>query len=217
MGLDETPLLQFPLRGAWLVLNPPGHPRFAYDISALGPDGRLAKVSWWRVATGQARAQDVVGWGREVFAPVGGRVVQAVNDVPDRIRLNPIVDVPASMIIRPARARGNLAMLAGNHVVIGFDELFAVLAHMQRGSVRVTEGDVVTVGEQLGVVGNAGNSLAPHLHFHVMDGSDFAKATVLPFRVQAYERWLDQHWVPMRNEPPPLRWGRVRVADTLAP
>lgn len=114
-----------------------GHPRHAYDISGIGPDGRLITTSWWRVAIGRAHAEDLVGWGRSVFAPVSGEVVQTVDGVDDRQRLNPIVDIPASLLIRPRRARGNLAELARNHVVIAFDGLLAVLAHLQRGSVGV--------------------------------------------------------------------------------
>ena len=207
---SEPPSVRFPLEGTWLVLNPPGHPRHAYDINALGPERRLLRVPWWKVALGRARARDLYGWGRPISSPVGGEVVTAVDGIRDRDRLNPIVDVPASMLVRPARAKGNLAALAGNHVIVAFEGVFAVLAHLQRGSVRVKEGDTVSEGDPLGVVGNAGNTLAPHLHFHVMDGLDFAKANVLPFKVRAYDRWLDGRWVPMRDQPLPPRKGRVR-------
>src|SRR3712207_8545465 len=43
-------------------------------------------------------------------------------------------------------------------------------AHLQRGSVEVEVGDEVQAGDQLGLLGNTGNSSAPHLHFHVMAG-----------------------------------------------
>ena len=59
---------------------------------------------------------------------------------------------------------------AGNHVVLdlGHGE-YALLAHMQRGSVRVRVGDRVRTGDVLGLTGNSGNSSEPHLHFHVQD------------------------------------------------
>lgn len=162
MGLEvETPSIRFPLLGTWLVLNPPGHPRHAYDISRIGPRGRLTSAPLWRILTGRAQAVEVHGWGQQVTAPVDGEVVQSVDEIDDRTVLNPIVDVPASLLVRPARAKGSLKLLAGNHVVIRFDGLFAVLAHLQRGSVSVAEGDSVKIGQPLGVVGNSGNTLAP--------------------------------------------------------
>lgn len=90
-----------------------------------------------------------------------GEVVQAVDEIDDRMALNPVVDVPASLLVRPARAKGSLRLLAGNHVVIGFEGLFAVLAHLRRGSVKVNVGDRMEVGEALAVLGSSGNTLAP--------------------------------------------------------
>src|SRR6202047_99486 len=45
---------------------------------------------------------------------------------------------------------------------------YALYAHLDPGSVRVHKGDAVKRGQVIGLVGNTGNSLAPHLHFHVM-------------------------------------------------
>lgn len=45
------------------------------------------------------------------------------------------------------------------------------LAHMQKGSVKLTSGDRVEVGETIGKVGNSGNTTEPHLHIHAeIDG-----------------------------------------------
>ncbi|MGB3306700.1 MAG: M23 family metallopeptidase [Thermomicrobiales bacterium] len=63
---------------------------------------------------------------------------------------------------------------AGNHVVLQTaDGEFVFLAHMQKGSVRVSEGDTVRSGDLLGLVGNSGNTSKPHLHIHVQDTADF--------------------------------------------
>src|SRR5918994_7252705 len=189
--MDEFgPLIRFPLMGSWLVLNPPGHPPHAFDISRLGPRGRLASVPLWRIVAGRASAGDVFGWEAPISSPVAGEVVQARDGIDDRTRLNPIVDVPASLLIRPARAKGDLGQLAGNHVVIRVDGAFVVIAHLRRGSLAVAKGEHVEVGHPLGLIGNSGNTLAPHLHLHVMDGLDFRSATILPFRIERYDRWL---------------------------
>ncbi len=60
--------------------------------------------------------------------------------------------------------------ILGNHVVLDLgDEVYAALAHLRRGSVRVRPGDRVAAGQQLAACGNSGNSTEPHLHFQLMD------------------------------------------------
>jgi murein DD-endopeptidase MepM/ murein hydrolase activator NlpD len=44
-------------------------------------------------------------------------------------------------------------------------KLFTIYAHLDR--IDVTKGQHVNVGEQIGVVGNTGNTTGPHLHFEV--------------------------------------------------
>ena len=39
----------------------------------------------------------------------------------------------------------------------------------------------MNVGEVLGLLGNTGNTDAPHLHFQLADGPDVLTATTLPF------------------------------------
>jgi murein DD-endopeptidase MepM/ murein hydrolase activator NlpD len=48
-----------------------------------------------------------------------------------------------------------------------------MLAHLQRGSALVSEGDRVRVGQQIASVGDSGNSVGPHLHFQVQKGPNF--------------------------------------------
>ena len=58
---------------------------------------------------------------------------------------------------------------------------------MQPGSLTVEEGDEVTKGEVLGLLGNTGNSDGPHLHFHVMDGPGPLSSNGLPYRFESFE------------------------------
>lgn len=59
----------------------------------------------------------------------------------------------------------------GTHVVIdhqiGGELVTSVYAHMQAGSVPLTEGQRVVVGTTVGRVGNTGASTGAHLHFEV--------------------------------------------------
>jgi hypothetical protein len=211
MPTSLEPIVSFPLHGRWLVINPPGHPPYADDISAIGTKGRLFTASPLRMLAGLGRADQVLGWGRPVYAPAAGEVVSAVDGIPDRIRPIPIVDIPASLLVRPIRAGGDLGALAGNHVLIAFDSMIALLAHLRRGSVTVAAGDWVTEGQLLGAIGNSGNTLAPHLHFHVMDSLDFARAKVLPFRVRRFEYRIGDRWVGAQDRRLPGRLARVRT------
>ncbi len=68
-------------------------------------------------------------------------------------------------------------------------ELFTVYAHMAR--VDVVVGQYVKTGEQLGLVGNTGNTTGPHLHFEVRLGMNTFNHTLNP------ELWLA----------PPQGWG----------
>jgi murein DD-endopeptidase MepM/ murein hydrolase activator NlpD len=51
----------------------------------------------------------------------------------------------------------------------------------------VVAGDRVRRGQVLGKVGNSGNSVAPHLHFHVMDGPSPLASNGLPYRIDDFE------------------------------
>src|SRR5205823_1755880 len=89
----------------------------------------------------------------------------------------------------PGKLRQGMPLQAalGNHVVIDIGEgRFAFYAHMQPGSLRVKTGDKVTTGEVLGLLGNSGNTDAPHLHFHVMDGASPLLSDGLPYAFTSF-------------------------------
>ena len=56
----------------------------------------------------------------------------------------------------------------GNYVIIAhYNGLYTLYAHGQAGSIRVSEGQYVSQGQQIMNVGSTGNSSGPHLHFEV--------------------------------------------------
>ena len=155
---DPAPL-DSPLCGEWAMLAggrsslvshhyPQAPVRDALDFVRL-VDGRAYQGD-------PERAQSWYGFGEPVLAPANGTVAR-VFDV--------VADEPVGAI---GQTPGE-----GNHVVLDIgDGRYAVLAHLQRGSVRVRAGERVGRGQQIAAIGDSGNSLAPHLHFQVQDRPD---------------------------------------------
>jgi len=140
--------------------------RYAIDFIQIDPAGRLV--------TGPAeRLASYPFYGAEVLAAAGGRVVAVVDHLPD---------TPPGALPPTTAARAG-----GNHVVVAMGRgRWALYAHLKPGSVRVRVGDRVRTGDVLGLLGSSGNSNAPHLHFHVMDGPRPLAANGLPFRFDRY-------------------------------
>jgi murein DD-endopeptidase MepM/ murein hydrolase activator NlpD len=63
---------------------------------------------------------------------------------------------------------------------------YALYAHLRAGSISVKPGQRVKRGLVMGRVGNSGNTLAPHLHFHVMDAPIPLAANGLPYAIDAF-------------------------------
>jgi hypothetical protein len=113
-------------------------------------------------------------YGKEALAVANARVVSIVDGLPEQV---------------PGRFPPNLPIeqTDGNSVVLDLgDGNYALYAHFQPGSVRVKAGDQVIRGQVLGLVGNSGNSVAPHLHFQVMDGPSPLGADGLPYSIDAF-------------------------------
>ncbi|MBN9419257.1 hypothetical protein ABS71_01410 [bacterium SCN 62-11] len=65
---------------------------------------------------------------------------------------------------------------------------YAMYAHMQPGSLKVKKGDKVRRGQPLGLIGNSGNTTAPHLHLHVSDRPDWVDGEGVPYQFEAFRR-----------------------------
>ena len=103
------------------------------------------------------------------MAVAPGTVVEVVRDLPN---------------VTPGKNPEGLtiAQIAGNRVIIDMGSgHYAMYAHLAPGSVQLHVGDFVRQGEKLGLLGNTGNSSAPHLHFQVMDRPSSLDDTSLPF------------------------------------
>jgi murein DD-endopeptidase MepM/ murein hydrolase activator NlpD len=54
-----------------------------------------------------------------------------------------------------------------DHTIDG-ELVSSVYAHMAEGSLAISVGQAVTVGDLVGNVGNTGQSTGPHLHFEIL-------------------------------------------------
>jgi hypothetical protein len=80
-----------------------------------------------------------------------------------------------------------LAAADGNSVIAKIDGgLYMLYAHMQAGSLKVKVGDKIKRGDPIGLVGNSGNTSAPHLHFHVMDGPSPLASEGVPYVIETF-------------------------------
>jgi hypothetical protein len=182
-----APILQPPLRGrGWLAANGlaatthrrayvtvDGHARiaqrFAIDWVQLGPDGRLYR------GDGKANT-DFPGYNADLLAVADGRVVEIKDGLPENAGNNSERAIPIT-----------IETLAGNHLVLDIGQgRFALYAHIRPGSFRVKPGDRVRTGQVLASLGNSGNSDAPHLHFHLVDGPSALGAEGAPYAFAAF-------------------------------
>ncbi len=192
----QTISIPFPLRGEWRFLRPPGHHPFAFDFVQMDKrQKRYCSKNSLLKLIGSVPANAYFCWDQPVYTPVSGRVIRAGIGWPDHQITNLLKTITlwynATYRFRPKEVNGRLDIRpnAGNHVMIETQDGYIVfLAHLRDGSVPVSEGDVLKVGDLVGHVGNSGNSTAPHLHINLFDQMDDPyKAKVLPFVFDAYE------------------------------
>ena len=106
--------------------------------------------------------EDFPAFGRPVLAPADGLVVRVhgrERDHRSRSSWPSLLYLFAEGSLRELTGPGRVL---GNHVVLDLgDGVYAVLAHLRRGSLRVTKGQRVAAGEQVAECGNSGNSTEP--------------------------------------------------------
>ena len=185
----QVPVIGPPLAGkGWVAINGCCQPDVGHRSTALPINGRLYfaqrfAIDWMqlddqgRVARGDlARVESYVGFGADVLAVADGKVVDTLNTLPEQVPPN----LPDPKAI-------NLDNALGNHVTVDLgNSVFALYAHLQPESITVKSGDRVRRGQVLGKLGNTGNTSAPHLHFHMMNGPTMG-SDGLPYLIDRFD------------------------------
>jgi murein DD-endopeptidase len=144
--------------------------RFAADWTKIGKEGLAFSGD-------PAKNANWAAYGAEVLAVSNATVVDVKDGIPDN---DPAADKKAVPI--------NLETVGGNYVILDLGGgNFAFYAHLQPNTIRVKVGDDVKRGQTLALLGNSGNSDAPHLHFHVSDSNSPLGAEGLPYVFDSFE------------------------------
>ena len=219
--------VEFPLKGEWYTPNSPGDKvpshgtdklatRYAYDFIKVDWDrpGKPAyRGSFFKYLINGYPLEDYYAYGQEVYSPFDGTVVVAEDGYIENEKTNLFSDI--SNAYKNAHHfdpdENDIRFVTGNYVVIQYSEgvgVYAVLCHLKTNSIVVSVGQRVKKGELLGQVGHSGNSMAPHLHFQLMDSLEIRTAKALPLAFEKYEIFKDGKWEQVIN-------GIPRSADRI--
>ncbi|GGA72112.1 peptidase M23 [Edaphobacter acidisoli] len=159
-------------RGTGLPVNGEIHyaQRFAIDWMQLDADRRFSHGDGKDV-------HDYADYGAKVIAVADGTVVETLSNLDDQ----PVGSLPDPKTI-------TLENVDGNHIVLDLGHgRYAFYAHLQKNSLLVVKGQHVKRGQVLALLGNTGNSSAPHLHFHLMDGPSVLGSSGLPYVIDHFQ------------------------------
>ena len=184
-------VLRPPVTGRWLAHNSPATrvpshgiqsygQAYAIDLVADPADGSRPGFAWWPPF---AIRTSFRASARRCTRRVEGTVVRVHDRERDHYSRTSPFGIGFLLTVELFREFFGPSRILGNHVVIDLgDGTFAALAHLERRSIRVREGDRVAVGERIADCGNSGNSSEPHLHLQVMDHPRPGLAAGVPFR-----------------------------------
>ncbi|MAO11188.1 MAG: hypothetical protein CMC07_09965 [Flavobacteriaceae bacterium] len=171
--------IAFPVpQGVWLAEGAPGstsyhtraifpYPEPIYDTEQegylIGNNPQRYAIDYAQLENGLPykndglKLEDWYCYNRPVLAAEGGIVLFTENSIPDH-------QTPGELDyhITADNVTGNVVYIEHPDGSIG------TYCHLMPNSILVQKGNVVTTGQELGRLGNSGNSSAPHLHMHVL-------------------------------------------------
>ncbi len=179
-----------PVKGkGWVAINGCCGLGFPHRMSVLPIDGQLVlaqrfAIDWMQLNDNgklvEGPIEDVKSWtgyGAELLAIADGTVIHVSNTLDDQ--------VPGKL---PDPRTLTLETVDGNAVILDFGNgAYAMYGHIKKGSVKVKVGDKVIQGDVLGLLGNSGNTSAPHLHLQIMTGASPLAFNGIPYLINSFE------------------------------
>lgn len=157
------------------------HTRAALPVNGRVYDAQRYAVDWEqldvrnRIYSGpQEKPESYTIFGKPVLSVADAVVAAVITGLPEQTPGKYPVNIPIE------QADGNAIILdLGKH-------RFVLYAHLQSESIHLNRGDKVKRGQVIGLVGNSGNSVAPHLHFHVMSSEMPLVSNGLPYQIDDF-------------------------------
>lgn len=222
----EPIAVKFPLSGEWCAINTPGEKipshgtdwlgqTYAYDFLQIDWSKNGYKFYKTPVLTSLifgTKLEDTYCWSQPIFAPFDGEIIEVKDGIEERNPVHMIRDL--YVVLRNGfffRGETNreLHPILGNFTIIKKgDDVYCLMAHARKGSIRVRVGQKVTEGQIIAEVGHSGNSTAPHLHFQLMDNPNLTEAKGLPCCFKSYKEYSQGSWKPVLKGIP---GKRVRI------
>jgi hypothetical protein len=142
--------------------------RYAVDWEEIDAEGRI-------YAGPREKLESYAIFGKPVVAVANAVVASVTDGLPEQTPGKYPTDIP-------------LEEADGNSVILDLGERhYAMYAHLQPGTIQVRVGQRVAMGQLLGLVGNSGNSVAPHLHFQVNDKPSSLASNGLPYEIKDFQ------------------------------
>ena len=186
---SPPPVVSPPLRGdGWVALsgmsNTSLHRRTVVVVNGKARIAQRFATDWTRIGAGNlafqgdpAKNANWAAYSAEVLAVANATVVDLKDGMPENDPTSDHKAVPITV---------NTA--TGNYIILELGNgNFAFYAHLQPNTLRVKIGDRVRRGQVIALLGNSGNSDAPHLHFHVTDGNSPLGAEGVPYVLDTFE------------------------------
>ncbi len=204
MSSENQIEIDFPLKGEWQFLCPPGHHPFAFDFVKLDANRKkYSRCNKLKLFLSHIPANKYYCWKHPIYSPIDGTVIQVGSGWKDHEKINiwKIITIwyNATYKFKPKEINGRLDIRpnVGNYIMIQSEQGYVVLlAHLNNSSIKINEGQQLKSGDLIGNIGNSGNSTMPHLHINIFDQmNDPLSAKVLPFVFNKYmELNNDKKW-----------------------
>ena len=153
-----------------------------YAVEAAPPPifSEVANVGSVSIVESDAIVWPVVSWEKRAsgFGPRSAPC-SGCSTFHDGVDFNPgngtpVMSIADGVVVLATENGGGLGVNVEVQHNIGGELVTSSYAHMQYGSLQVSEGQRVSAGQQIGLVGTTGQSTGPHLHLE-MFGADGAR------------------------------------------